>query len=71
MNDRNKHKQVTGQMNRLTADHTANASVFLFFTSHCPSPDSSGYPFVRHEQKIAVHSGKQLPIKNNVINLQL
>jgi len=33
MNDRNKHKQVTGQMNHQTADSTANASVFLFFTN--------------------------------------
>ena len=31
MNDRNKHKQVTGQMNYQTADPKANASVFLFF----------------------------------------
>ena len=35
MNDRIKHKQVTGQMNYQTADPTANASVFLFFpTAH-------------------------------------
>jgi len=35
MNDRNKHKQVTGQMNHQTADPKANASVFLFFpTAH-------------------------------------
>ncbi len=35
MNDRNKHKQVTGQINHKTADPKANASVFLFFpTAH-------------------------------------
>jgi hypothetical protein len=35
MNDRNKHKQVTGQMNHQTADTKANANVFLFFpTAH-------------------------------------
>jgi hypothetical protein len=35
MNDRIKHKQVTGQMNHQTADPKANASVFLFFpTAH-------------------------------------
>ncbi|MDZ4712863.1 MAG: hypothetical protein SGI89_11150 [bacterium] len=31
MNDRIKHKQMTGQMNNQTADQKANASVFLFF----------------------------------------
>ena len=30
MNDIARH-QITGQMNRLTVDHTAKASVFLFF----------------------------------------
>lgn len=35
MNDRIKHKQLTGQMNNQTADPKANASVFLFFpTAH-------------------------------------
>jgi hypothetical protein len=35
VNDRIKHKQVTGQMNHQTADPKANASVFLFFpTAH-------------------------------------
>ena len=35
MNDRIKHKQVTGQMNHQTADPKANAAVFLFFpTAH-------------------------------------
>ena len=34
MNDRNKHKQVTGQMNHQTADQKANASVFFFPTAH-------------------------------------
>jgi hypothetical protein len=33
MNDRIKHKQVTGQMNHQTADPRANASVFLFFST--------------------------------------
>jgi hypothetical protein len=33
MNDRIKHKQVTGQMNHQTADLKANASVFLFFAN--------------------------------------
>ena len=33
MNDRNKHKQVSGQMNHQTADSKANASVFLFFSN--------------------------------------
>ena len=33
MNDRNKHKQVTGQMNHRTADPKVNASVFLFFST--------------------------------------
>lgn len=32
MNNININKQVTGQMNHQTADHTANASVFLFFS---------------------------------------
>jgi hypothetical protein len=32
MNDRIKHKQVTGQMTHQTADPRANASVFLFFS---------------------------------------
>ena len=35
MNDRIKHKQVTGQMNHQIADPKANASVFLFLpTAH-------------------------------------
>ncbi len=35
MNDRIKHKQVTGQMNHQTADTKANASVFFIFpTAH-------------------------------------
>jgi hypothetical protein len=35
MNDRNKHKQVTGQTKHQTADPKANASIFLFFpTAH-------------------------------------
>jgi len=35
MNDRIKHKQLTGQINHKTADPKANASVFLFFpTAH-------------------------------------
>ena len=39
MNDRIKHKQVTGQMNHQTADPKANASVFLFFpTAHFLKP---------------------------------
>jgi len=33
MNDRIKHKQVTGQMNHQTVDPKANASVFLFFSN--------------------------------------
>ena len=33
MKDRNKHKQVTGQMNHQTADPKVNASVFLFFST--------------------------------------
>ena len=33
MNDRNKHKQLTGLMNHQTADTKANASVFLFFST--------------------------------------
>jgi hypothetical protein len=33
MNDRNKHKQVTGQMNHQIADPKAKASVFLFFST--------------------------------------
>lgn len=35
MNDIARHQNVTGQMNRQTANRTANASVFLFFpTAH-------------------------------------
>ncbi len=35
MNDMTRHQNVTGQLNRQTADRTANASVFLFFpTAH-------------------------------------
>ena len=35
MNDTARQQNITGQMNRQTADRTANASVFLFFpTSH-------------------------------------
>ena len=35
MNDTARQQNVTGQLNRQTADRTANASVFLFFsTSH-------------------------------------
>jgi hypothetical protein len=37
----------------------------LKLPSISPSTDCSGYPFVRHEQKIAVQSGKQLQ-KNNI-----
>jgi hypothetical protein len=33
MNDRIKHKQVSGQMNHQTADPKANASVFLIFST--------------------------------------
>jgi len=33
MNDRNKHKQVTGQINHQTAEPQATASVFLFFST--------------------------------------
>jgi len=33
MNDRIKHKQVTGQMNHQTANPKTNASVFLFFST--------------------------------------
>jgi hypothetical protein len=36
MNDRNKHKQVTGQMNHQIADPKAKASVFLFFPRLLP-----------------------------------
>jgi len=32
MNNRTKHKQMTGQMNHQTADPKSNASVFLFFS---------------------------------------
>jgi hypothetical protein len=31
MNDIARHQNLTGQLNRQTADSTANASVFLFF----------------------------------------
>jgi hypothetical protein len=35
MNDMTRHQNVTGQLNRQTADRTANAYVFLFFpTAH-------------------------------------
>jgi len=33
MNDKIKHKLMTGQMNHQTADPKANASVFLFFAN--------------------------------------
>ena len=33
MNDRIRHKQMTGQINHQTADPKANASVFLFFAN--------------------------------------
>lgn len=36
MNDRIKHKQMTGQMNLQTADLKANASIFLFFSPAQP-----------------------------------
>ena len=45
MNDRIKHKQVTGQMNHQTADPRAKASVFLFFrTAHLVLPNTQADP---------------------------
>lgn len=61
MNDRNKHKQVTGQMNHQTADPKANASVFLFFpTAHflktiLASRTNGTFGFARHTSR---HTGK-------------
>ena len=57
MNDRNKHKQVTGQMNHQTADPKANASVFLFFpTSHflktiLASRTNGTFGFAQHKSR--------------------
>jgi hypothetical protein len=57
MNDRNKHKQVTGQMNHQTADPKANASVFLFFpTAHflktiLASRTNGTFGFARHTSR--------------------
>jgi hypothetical protein len=54
MNDRNKHKQVTGQMNLQIAEPKANASVFLFFpTAHflktiLASRTNGTFGFARH-----------------------
>ncbi|MCZ2459755.1 MAG: hypothetical protein LC128_09010 [Chitinophagales bacterium] len=53
MNDRNKHN-VTGQMNRQTADPKAKASVFLFFPTAnllktiLTSRTNGTFGFVRH-----------------------
>jgi len=57
MNDRIKHKQVTGQMNHQTADPRANASVFLFFpTAHflktiLASRTNGTFAFARHTSR--------------------
>jgi len=56
MNDRNKHN-VTGQLNRQTADPKANASVFLFFsTAHflktiLASHTNGTFGFARHTSR--------------------
>ena len=56
MNDRNKHN-VTGQLNRQTADPKANASVFLFFpTAHflktiLASRTNGTFGFARHKSR--------------------
>jgi len=57
MNNRIKHKQVTGQMNHQTADPKANASVFLFFpTAHffktiLASRTNGTFGFARHTSR--------------------
>jgi hypothetical protein len=57
MNDRNKHKQVTGQMNHQTADPKANASVFLFSPPHIflnsilASRTNGTFGFARHTSR--------------------
>ena len=57
MNDRTKHKQMTGQMNHQTADPKANASVFLFFsTAHLlktilASNTNGTFGFARHTNR--------------------
>jgi hypothetical protein len=57
MNDRNKHKQETVQMNQQTADPKANASVFLFFsTAHFlktifASRTNGTFGFARHTSR--------------------
>jgi hypothetical protein len=56
MNDRNKHN-VTGQLNRQTADPKANAYVFLFFpTAHflktiLASRTNGTFGFARHTSR--------------------
>jgi hypothetical protein len=64
MNDIARHQYVTGQINRLTADRTANASVFLFFpNAHflktiLASPTSGIFGFARYTQANALQSQK-------------
>jgi hypothetical protein len=54
MNDIARHQSLTGQMNRMTADHSANASVFLFFANThflktiLASRPNGTFSFVRH-----------------------
>ena len=54
MNETPKHQNVSGQLNRQTADRTANASVFLFFpTAHflktiLASRTNGTFGFARH-----------------------
>lgn len=57
MNDIVRHQNVTGQLNRQTADPKANASVFLFFpTAHflktiLASRTNGTFGFARHTNR--------------------
>jgi hypothetical protein len=57
MNDTARQQNVTGQLNRQTADRTANASVFLFFpTAHflktiLASRTNGTFAFARHTSR--------------------
>ena len=57
MNDTARHQNLTGQLNRQTADRTANASVFLFFpTAHflktiLASCTNGTFGFARHTSR--------------------
>jgi len=75
MNNRIKHKQVTGQTNPQTAELKANASVFLFFpTAHflktiLASRTNGTFGFARHTSR--PFAKPKEPFFANALRIQL